>query len=135
MRALEIQHTEDPGTRIAREIGDVSWFELVGPTLLVAQYNPGSQGHEVKTKGGIIIANTEEWNYQGKVGFVLSVGPLAFQDSDDGRYKFSGRSAKVGQWVVYRTSDGMQMMLDQHLCRVLQDVHVIAVIPQPDRVY
>ncbi len=134
MKALEIQHTEDPGARIAREIGDVSWFELMGPTVLVVQYNPGSHGNEVKTKGGIII-NTDEWDYQGKVGYVLSVGPLAFRDSDDGRYRFSGRRAEVGQWVVYRTSDGLQLMLDQHLCRVLQDVHILGVIPQPDRVY
>ena len=137
MRALKIQHTEDPGERIRREIGNTDWFDLVGPTVLVAQYNPGSKGREAKTEGGIILpgASTDEYNYQGKVGFVLSVGPLAFQDSEDGRYKFSGRKLAPGQWVVYRTSDGLQLYLDKHLCRVLQDVHILAVIPQPDRVY
>lgn len=137
MRALEIAHAEDPATKLAREIGDVTWFTLFGPTVLVAQYIPGGLDKEVRTKGNIIIPQDalNEFSWQGKIGLCLNVGPLAFEDSDDGRYKFKGAKVKIGDWCVYRSSDGLQMMLDKHLCRILQDVHVLGVIPQPDRVY
>lgn len=134
MRALKFQHKEDPAEALRRDIGDVSWVSLFGPTVLVATYQPRS---EMKTEGGIILPeqSRDEWLWQGKIGLVLAVGPLAFLDSDDGRYKFCGKKAEVGDWCLYRASDGFQLVLDSHHCRILNDVHILAVIPNPDRVY
>lgn len=138
MRAIKIQHTEDPAVSLQREIGDISWLNLFGPQVLVATYMPGDKkGREVKTEGGIILTqqSLQEYEYQGKVGLVLATGPLAFQDSADGRYKFGGKQVAPGDWVLYRASDGFPLLLDQHHCRLLQDVQILAVIPNPDRVY
>lgn len=137
MKALKFQHAEDPAVVLQREIGDISWLQLFGPQVLVATYKPGGGGRDAKTAGGIILVDqsVKEYEYQGKVGLVLATGPLAFQDSDDGRYKFAGRTVSPGDWVLYRASDGFQLLLDQHHCRLLQDVHILAVIPNPDRVY
>lgn len=141
MRALKLQHDEDPATKLRRAIGDISWLRLFGPKVLVATYDPGAGGGDVVTEGGIILAKSDEagvlaeYRWQSKVGLVLAVGPLAFTDSEDGKVRFSGMRADPGQWCVYRASDGMQMMLDDNHARVLEDVHIIAVIPDPDRVY
>lgn len=141
MRAIQIAHAEDPATKLQREIGDISWFKLFGPKLLVATYDPAAGNTDVRTKGGIILAQggeastLAEYRWQGKIGLVMAVGPLAFRDSGDGRFIFDGMKAEVGDWICYRASDGLQMMIDAHHFRVLDDVHVIGVIPQPDRVY
>lgn len=141
MRAIKIAHTEDPALKLKREIGDISWLKLFGPKILVATYDPGAGRGDVRTSGGIILAKSDEagllaeYRWQSKVGLVLTVGPLAFQDSADGRVVFSGMKVQPGDWVVYRASDGLQMMLDEHHVRVLDDVHVLGIIPEPDRVY
>ncbi len=141
MQAIKLAHRKDPKTVLQERIGDISWFRLFGPKLLVATYDPGAGGAEVKTAGGIILAQVgeastlNEFKWQGKIGLVMAVGPLAFRDSGDGRFVFDGMKAAIGDWVCYRASDGLQMMLDDNHMRVLDDVHVIAVVEGPDRVY
>lgn len=161
MRALKLQHDEDPKTVLQRRIGDISWFRIFGPKLLVATYDPGGGGgnapKEVKTQGGIIVPQTassyktggppgsddsyqkpsslDEFKWQGKVGLVVAIGPGAFQDSPDGRFRFYGMKVELYDWVVYRASDGDQMMLEENHARVLDDSHIVAVIPDPDKVY
>lgn len=139
MQAIQFAHKEDPRSIMQRAIGDVSWLRLMGPVVLVATYDPvnaaAALGEDLKTAGGILLPTSDEYKWQGKIGLVLATGPGAFKDSADGRVRFDGLKADVGDWVVYRASDGIQMMLDKFHARVLHDVHVIGTITEPDRIY
>lgn len=87
------------------------------------------------TAGGIHITDEtrKEDEYQGKVGLVIDKGPLAFKD--DGRNQFHGQDVEIGEWIVFRASDGFQLHVGDVLCRVLQDVDLKARVSSPDLVF
>lgn len=125
----------DPKQALLDAVGDISGYTLFGPRVLVATYiRPES------TRGGIILPDRTlaEDRFQGKVGLVIAKGPLAFVDDDNA--KFGGLKAEVGDWVVYRASDGLEMFtLDDGgegtPCRVMYDQNIIAVVDDPAAVY
>ena len=88
-----------------------------------------------KTAGGIFLADQTigEDVYQGKCGLVLKKGPLAFKN--DERNDFGGCDVEVGDWAVFRVSDGFSLKINGVMCRLLEDVHVKAVTPDPLTVY
>ena len=75
----------------------------------------------------------KEDEYQGKVGLVLKKGPLAFVDDD--KTSFEGQDASIGDWVVFRSSDGWALNVNGILCRMLQDIQVRLTVPSPDTVF
>lgn len=90
------------------------------------------------TRGGIILTQQtrEEDVYQGKVGLVIKLGTRAFEDTDKVAFKDTER-AKVGDWVVFRASDGFPMDVgskDNHT-RWLNDVNIKAIIKDPDQIW
>jgi co-chaperonin GroES (HSP10) len=119
----------DPKQALIDAVGDISGVVMAGPRVLVATYIEPE-----KTKGGIIRPDNTlaEGRFQGKVGLVLSMGPLAFKD--DTIAKFGGFSVKPGDWVVYRASDGFEMFFvdpngrEGTPCRVVEDQNIIAKI-------
>lgn len=91
-----------------------------------------------KSQGGIFYADIRqrENEYQGKVGVVLKIGPLAFKDDD--RNKFEGQKIEVGDWVAIRPNDGWPCRLGGIKgvpCRMVEDVHVKMRLASPDDVY
>lgn len=132
MPVMEMVHVIDPAEELTNKIGDLS--EIIVPLnkILVGIYMRPD-----KTKGGIILSDQtrDEDRYQGKAGLILKKGPLAFQDDD--RVKFNGLDPNVGEWVVFRPSNGMKIDIrskDGH-CILLSDIQVELVIPAPDMVF
>ena len=129
MRTL-MAHDENPAQVLREKIGDISGIEVFNNQLLVAVYIRPQQ-----TKGGIFMPDTalDEDKYQGKVGLVLAKGPTAFKDANN--EWFQGVDIEVGDWVVFKPSDGWGMTINKNMCRMLDDVAVRGRVSQPDLVW
>jgi co-chaperonin GroES (HSP10) len=137
MPALTAMHTRDPRIDIFKRVGDLKWFNLRVNQILCAVYVRPDE-----TAGGIILPDkvVDEDRYQGKVGLVLKLGPMAFVSDDNTKFAADDK-VKVGDWVVYRASDGWQLTLasqysrDNQLCRIFVESDIRAVITAPDQVW
>lgn len=109
-------------------IGDLSGIELAQNWVLV-----GIHVEPEKTKGGIIRpdANRMEDVYQGKLGYVLKMGDGAFVD--DERVSFTIHP-EIGDAILYRASDGFPIDINDIHCRLIEDVHVKAIVGNPSAV-
>lgn len=124
----EVHHEEDPAEGIRKAVGDISNVKISPMQVLVGTYI-----RPTKTKSGIILGTGSIQNedlYQGKVGLVLKVAPLAFED--DGATRFGGFSVKEGDWVVYRAADGFALSVNGHHCRLIEDRFIQATVESPD---
>lgn len=128
--ARQMEHDVDPAQAIREAVGDISQFQLMYNQVLVGIYK-----RPEKTKSGIILAEKtrDEDIYQGKAALVLAKGPTAFLD--DGEVRFHGQDVQPGQWIVFRPSDGWPIVIRSTQCRIVQDVHIRAIIPAPDLIY
>lgn len=88
-----------------------------------------------KTAGGIIMPDKvlEEDRWQGKVGIVLKKGPLAFVD--DSRNDFAGQNIEVGDWVIFRVSDGFAIDVNGVHCRMVEDIHIRGRVTSPNIIW
>jgi co-chaperonin GroES (HSP10) len=120
----------DPALELVDKIGYIDDIDLFFNKSLVALYV-----RPEKTKSGIILADStrDEDLFQGKAGLVLKKGPTAFMD--DGDAKFHGQDVNVGDWIVFRPSNGLKMDINGVRCVLLQDVQVELRIPSPDVVF
>ena len=125
--AIAMHHDNDPAAEIKANVGDVSSVEVFHNLVLVGTYI-----RPEKTKSGLFLGDQarDEDKWQGKVGLVLKVGPLAFVDDD--RINFAGVSIKDYDWVMFRPSDGFQLTVNGHHCRLLEDSHIKGRIEAPD---
>lgn len=130
MPPMLMKHDTDPADAIRATIGNLDAIDLFQNQVLIGIYI-----RPAKTAGGIILADQtrDEDLYQGKVGLVLKKGPIAFVDDD--RVSFHGKTAEVGDWIVFRPSDGWALSVNKVACRVLQDVHVRAKVTSPDVIW
>ena len=82
-----------------------------------------------------------ENRFQGKMGLVLKLGPLAFQD--DANAKFGGVQIEVGDWVMYRPSDGIELFIKDYTglandglaCRLIEDSLIKGRVTDPSLIY
>lgn len=123
-------HDRDP----REEIGD--WFAPLADTfqpladeVLVAVYQ-----RPERTKGGLYLAGvtTTEDRFQGKVGLVLKMGPLAFTEDD--AHHWNGVTPKPGDWVLFNVGDTFPFEMDKRRCRMVREGNVRAILSQPDLV-
>ena len=130
MPFMRMTHDTDPKEAIHKELGNIDDIEIFHNQVLVAVYV-----RPEKTKSGLYIASQtrEEDKYQGKVGLIIKKGADAFVD-DSGKW-FRGVSLDVGDWVVFRPSDGWQITVHGVLCRILDDTDVRGRLPAPDAVW
>jgi co-chaperonin GroES (HSP10) len=137
MPAALMTHDTDPKLEILDRVGDLADVEVFGNDILVALYI-----RPQKTKSGIILADStrDEDRWQGKAGLVLKLGPTAYVDDDGNTF----RDLKVGDWVVFRPSDGWPVTLnaanstaskDAVPCRVVSDIHIRLRVSTPDAIY
>lgn len=138
MPAMEMEHTTDPKQALLEKVGDLTGVEIFGSDVLVALYIPPE-----KTKSGIILADStrEESRWQGKVGLILKLGTTAYVDDQGNKF----RDINVGDWVVFRPSDGWPFQLNTMKsritkdsivdCRVVTDIHIRCRVAHPDFVY
>ena len=131
-RALEMQHDEDPKLVIQREwaLYSASYPQVMGARLIVGVYR-----RPEKLKSGIILSDKsrDEDNYQGRVGLVLAMGPLAFVEDD--RHSWPGRHPQVGDWIGFRVGDTSPFLLPNgRHCRFVEDVAVQVILSDPDHI-
>jgi len=127
---IAMHHESDPKEMLLKDLGDISKVELLNTQVLVAVYI-----RPEKTKGGIIMATKarDEDRHQSKVGLIIKTGPSAFVD-ENGKW-FSDLNLKLGDWIVFRPSDGWNVTVNGVLCRMFDDTAIRARIPHPDSVY
>lgn len=129
MAPRKMHHDVDPKKATIEALGDISGVDLFNNQVLVAIYM-----RPEKSAGGIIYTDRarDEDKWQGKVGLVMKMGPVAFKGDDEW---FKGVNVKVGDWVLFRPSDGWQLELNGSPCRVMSDISVKGKIPSPDIVW
>ena len=127
---IAMAHDIDPKTRAMTEVGDIAKIDVFNNQVLIAVYI-----RPEKTRGGITLSTgaRDEDKYQSKVGLILKTGPDAFID-EDGRW-FKSAKLAVGDWIVFRPSDGWNIEVNGRLCRMLDDTSVRMKIDHPDRVW
>lgn len=126
----------DPKKALLDSVGDISGFKPTLNLVLVATYI----GPE-KTRGGIIRPDRSiiEDRFQGKVGLVLAKGPIAFQN--DGATNFGGLEPSVGDWVVYRPADALELFFryedsgEGTPCRLIEDTLIKGILQDPALIY
>ena len=83
------------------------------------------------TRGGIALPNQvlEDGQIQTVVGYVLKVGPLAYQDEQ----KFPEDPwCKEGDWVIFARYAGSRFKIDILEVRILNDDEILATILDPE---
>ena len=102
--------------------------EPSGWRLLVLPFTPRE-----KTKGGILIAqeSLEKLRIATNCGYVLKMGPLAYQDKE--KYP-TGPWCKIGEWVIFARYAGSRLPIEGGEVRILNDDEVLGTIQDPESV-
>lgn len=136
MPALLAVHETDPKKDIMKRVGkQLQAMDIFGNNILVATYVRPKMARHGKLVLELADTTRKEDEYQGKVGLVLKLGPMAYVD--DETTQFHGQNVKVGDWVVYRPADGWSLELPdgQVKCRMLIEASIRMRIPSPDAVW
>ena len=130
MPPMKMAHNVDPKEEIFSSVGDLSEIELFNNNILVGIYI-----RPTKTKSGIILTDdtVEQDKFQGKMGVVLKMGPTACVPDDSGWFK--NFKFEVGDWVIFRPSDGWSVAYNSHPCRIMDDVVVRGRVKYPDSIW
>ena len=85
-----------------------------------------------KTSGGIYLPDeVQEREAVGTVcGYVLRVGPLAYQDYN--KFSNTGAWCKEGDWVIFGRYAGSRFRIDGGEVRLLNDDEILATIDSPE---
>lgn len=123
-----IADSADPKSEMLKKIGDLSKIEVGGGRVLLWHYIAPR-----RTAGGIILTDkaVKEDVWQGVVGYVLKLGPLAFKDDSEARINFGGFSAKVGDWVVFQNGPAPRRQINGVDCRIIEDALIEMKISDP----
>ena len=110
-------------------IGNLDDIEVLFGWVLVATFiRPEKIGSIIRPD-----SNVTEDTYQGKVGLVLKLGHMAFQD--DETISYGGFKANPDDWVVYRVGDGFDVTIRGVACRMLVDTSLKMRIKSPEIVF
>lgn len=122
----KISRASDPKRAIFDSVGDLSGIDILFNHILIGIYF-----RPERTAGGIIrpVDNIREDQFQGKCGLVLKKGPLAFRDDEVN--KFMGQNVEIGDWIVFRISDGWSVTVNETPCRMLEDANIRMKINNP----
>lgn len=127
---LEIARSPDTKKALLFRLGDLSGLVAAGNKLLVATYIAPEM-----TMGGIILPTRtlEEDRFQGIVGLVVKKGPLAYVD--DNIAQFKGFNVDIGEYAVYRPSDGIETFVRGVPCRWIEDTKILGKTDDPLMVF
>lgn len=119
----------DPKEVLLRSLGSAVRTDSVTRGQVLVATHPGAKYH-AGTK--ILRTDTDllEQRFQGSVGLVVKMGPLAFVDAPGA--SFGGVRAKVSDWVLTRPADGLELFINQVPCRLFEDVNILMVVSNPD---
>lgn len=126
----------DPKQALLDSLGDISGLEVFHNLVMVATYIEPET-----TAGGIYLPDMtlKESRFQGKVGLVVKLGPLAFKD--DKVAQFGGVVVNLGDWVWFRPSDGSEFFsVDKQKstgtsCRFFEDTQIKGRVADPSRLW
>lgn len=133
VRSHKIKYDDaNPRARILAELGDISEIEVLNNQVLVAIYT-----RPEKTAGGFIMGTKtkEEDEYQSKVGLIIAMGSAAFTDDSGRWFQRLKRPFAVGDWVLFRPSDGWELDVNDVRCRYFDDTRIKSRIPSPDIIW
>lgn len=128
---IQMAHNIDPKDKILGDLGDISDIELLNNQVLIAVYMRPEQ-----TKGGLYLPDKhrDEDRYQSKVGLIVGLGPSAFREGEDGNW-FGGKVFAVGDWVLFRPSDGWNITVSNVPCKILSDTQIKGTVKDVDKVW
>lgn len=135
---LRVVHKTDPKQDIYDDVGSfIEFFQPVGDQVLLIMYERGKQkgGGDVMSQGGILIpAGTTgalaEDKWQGKVGLVVAMGPIAFTEDD--HHTWGSAVPKIGDWVMISVGDSYSFDLPgDRRARQVSDA-LVKIILQPE---
>lgn len=120
----------DAKEAIIEAVGDLDSIKVMQNMVLVATYI-----RPEKTSGGLYLPDSaiDEDVWQGKVGLVLKVGPIAFKSDEDNR--FAGAWPAVHDWCVYRVGDAWDLTLHKVPCRLVADHNIRLIINDPEEIF
>ena len=77
--------------------------------------------NKAQSTGGIILPEQykKEQRFQGKIGLVVALGEIAFNDKD--LWPNEDTRPTVGTWVFYRTADSNECAIGGYSCRFIDD--------------
>lgn len=132
MSSIILPETTDPKDEIKKAIGSLDGIDIYHNQVLVAVYI-----RPEKTKGGILLPDytggrRDEDKWQGKVGLIVKLGANAFDDPKG--VWFKDVDLKIGDWVIFRPSDGWNIVVNGVLCRILEDVVIRGKTDNPERI-
>ena len=134
MPLMKMDHENDPKQELLNSFSEVvKNISLAGPSVLVAVYK-----RPLKTQKGLILTENyrDEDIYQGKIGLILKMGSYPF-DEEDKKF-FGDKRPEVGDWVMFRVSDGMSLVLGNREghCRLFSDRRTLKMfLGEPDLVW
>lgn len=125
-----ISNSKDVKKDIQRTVGDLNGVKVKWNMVLVATYI-----RPEKTAGGIIRPQTNvgEDEFQGKVGLVLKLGPMAYQDDEE--TQFQGEKVEEGEWAVYKVGEAWSVNINGYPCRLVKDSSIRMVVDDPSIVF
>lgn len=130
-QSMTMTHSEDPKDVLWRELGkQAAIVHPIGAQVLIGVYQ-----RPEKTAGGIILTekSKDEDMWQGKVGLIMDMGPLAF--TEDETHTWGCRRPAIGDWVVFRTGDTLGALAGKRMLRFLDENAIRAIIDHPDALY
>lgn len=133
---VTVKHEVDPRQALLDRIGTLPDNIVQFSRILVAVYQPPMIA---KTDSGLYLPDAlrdedvEEFLWQGKVGLIVAMGPQAYVD--DEAVKFHGTKNKVGDWVWFSPSNGIQCDVNEVFCRILREGDIFGTLPHPDFVW
>ncbi len=134
MRALKVEATSknlasDIWTAVNPHLPDLGDMVQLGDLLVALWHRPE------KTAGGIILTDKSRGEdiYQGKAGLIIKMGPMAFQDDETTTPPIKWPiKPKIGDWVLFRVSDGWPFVLGETHCRIINERGIRMILNRPD---
>lgn len=132
MPHIAMRHDEAPEKVLRKQLGDISEIEIFHNQILVAVYvRP-----EMTASGFVLPQQTvKEDEIQSKVGLVIKMGPDACEDPTGRWFRGVKRKISVGDWIIFRPSEGWPVTINKTMCRFLDDTTIRGRVPHPDAIY
>lgn len=125
----QMKHDQDPRAALLAKVG----AEI--PTPIGAQVCIATYVRPDVTAGGIYRPDSHKAEdiYQGKVGLIIAMGPIAFQE--DEKTKFGGVIPALHDWVLFPVGNTRSFDLNGTPCRMIDDVSIMGIVSRPDSIY
>jgi hypothetical protein len=122
--------TPDEFKATARELlaPALSKYKVCGTDVMFVTYIEPD-----RTDGGIFKPDRtqQEILFQGNVGLVVGLGPLAFKYDSRG-FAWEGDAAKIDDWIVVRFADCWEIHIDGVSCRLIDPENIRGIIETPE---